>query len=243
MAFTYTGEQVDLGFGRGWLNRPAANSIRRIDRQIGHALQITEAGRTWVQQNEHYQRYLRYGSPIALNPDAPSVHQKGGAIDSNEAQRIVAVLEDHGWRRTVYRWVNGKWTLVEPWHFEYFEHLDNHRNEGVDDMGTIDNTEENYQVLGRMLQRAIKFDIREGGFGPDWKLGATLWEKIAAADDSAEVAKLGASVGGEIAKVNVTLAGLATPDLDIDVSQLASELRDGLAPEIVAALGKALTNG
>ncbi|AQY02032.1 hypothetical protein [Microbacterium foliorum] len=129
MAFTYTGEQVDLGFGRGWLNRPAAASIRRIDRQIGHPLQITEAGRTWGRQNEHWLTYRRVGRPIALHPDTPSEHQKGNSIDSDEAQRIIAILEDHGWRRTVYRWVNGRWTLVEPWHFEYFAHLDNHRND------------------------------------------------------------------------------------------------------------------
>lgn len=129
MAFTYTGEQVDLGFGRGWLNRPAAASIRRIDRQIGHPLQITEAGRTWGRQNEHWLTYKRVGRPIALHPDTPSEHQKGNSVDSDEAQRIIAILEDHGWRRTVYRWVNGRWTLVEPWHFEYFAHLDNHRND------------------------------------------------------------------------------------------------------------------
>jgi len=131
MAFTYTGTQVELGFGRGWLNAPAAASIRRIDRQIGHALQVTEAGRTWAQQNVHYRNYLRYGSPIALSPDAPSLHQMGNAIDSNEAQRIHAVMEDHGWRRTVYRYVNGKWTLVEPWHYEYFPQYDNHINESA----------------------------------------------------------------------------------------------------------------
>lgn len=129
MAFTYTGEQVDLGFGRGWLNRPAAQSIARIDHQLGHPMQITEAGRTWAQQDGHYQIYLRDGYPIALNPDTPSVHQYGGAVDSNEAQRIIAILEDHGWRRTVYRWVNGVWTLVEEWHFEHFAELDNHRND------------------------------------------------------------------------------------------------------------------
>jgi hypothetical protein len=129
MAFTYTGEMVDLGFGRGWLSRPAAASIRRIDRQIGHPLQITEAGRTWGRQNEHWLTYKRVGWPIALHPDTPSEHQKGLSIDSDEAQRIIAILEDHGWRRTVYRWVNGRWTLVEPWHFEYFLHLDNHRND------------------------------------------------------------------------------------------------------------------
>lgn len=129
MAFTYTGEQVDLGFGRGWLSRPAAASTRRIDRQIGHPLQITEAGRTRKRQMEHWLTYQRVGWPIALHPDTPSEHQKGLSIDSDEAQRIIAILEDHGWRRTVYRWVNGKWTLVERWHFEYFAHLDNHRND------------------------------------------------------------------------------------------------------------------
>jgi len=129
MAFVYQGEQVDLGFGRGWLNRPAAQSIRRIDQQIGHALQISEAGRSWDQQNRFFQLYLSGRGAIALNPDTPSVHQYGGAIDSNEAQEIISILEDHGWRRTVYRWVNGVWTLVERWHFEHFESLDNHRND------------------------------------------------------------------------------------------------------------------
>lgn len=246
MVFTYTGEQIDLGSGRGWLNRPAAASIRRIDRQIGHPLQITEAGRDWAQQNKHYQHYLRYGSPIALSPDAPSLHQRGNAADSNEAQRIHAVMEDHGWRRTVYRYVNGKWTLVEPWHYEYFPQYDNHINEGENDMGTLDNTEANYQVLGQMMHRAFLFDLRPKGFGPDWRLGPTIYESLAAADDSADISKVSAAVGGiggEVAKVNVKLAGLASPDLNIDVAKLAKELSAGLSPEIVKALGAALSNG
>lgn len=150
MAFTYTGQKVDLGFGRGWLNTAPAASIRRIDRQIGHPLQITEAGRNWEQQNKHWLHYQRYGSPIAIAPWVPSEHQKGLSIDSDEAQRIIGILEDHGWRRTVYRWVNGKWTLVERWHFEHFTHLDNHRYDpeptpapapaetGADDMRVVE---------------------------------------------------------------------------------------------------------
>tara|TARA_Y100001973_G_C5201494_1_gene338068 strand:+ start:823 stop:1656 length:834 start_codon:yes stop_codon:yes gene_type:complete len=142
--YVYPGEFVDLGYGRGWLDRKPANSIFRIDRQIGHPIQITEAGRTWGRQNEWYQKYLRDGYPIALSPNTPSVHQEGGAVDSDEAQRILAIMHDHGWRRTVYRWIDGVWTLVEEWHFEHFEHLDNHRYEGVpagaggeDDMPTV----------------------------------------------------------------------------------------------------------
>lgn len=138
----------------------------------------------------------------------------------------------------------------EPWHYDVLNVLEASAPAGSasgsvsegEDMGTIDNTEENYQILGKMAQRMIKFDIRPNGFGPDWKLGPTLFELLAAADDSADVAKIGASVGGEIAKVNVTLAGLATPDLNIDVDALVGELRAGLAPEIVKALGEKLVS-
>lgn len=137
MAFTYTGEKVDLGFGRGWLDKGPAASIRRIDRQIGHPLQITEAGRSFFRQEEHWLKYLRDGWPIALNPNTPSEHQKGKSVDSDEAQRIQRIMEDNGWRRTVYRWVNGVWTLVERWHYEYFPHLDLHINDDSAEGGVV----------------------------------------------------------------------------------------------------------
>lgn len=121
--------KVALSHGRGWLTAESAASIHRIDREIGHPLQITEAGRNWDEQNEHWLTYLRVGYPIALHPDAPSVHQKGDAIDSDEAQQILGVMTDHGWIRTVYRRVNGVWTLIERWHFERFPDKDNHRND------------------------------------------------------------------------------------------------------------------
>ncbi|MFJ4173982.1 hypothetical protein [Microbacterium sp. NPDC089696] len=126
---------VALQGGRGWLTAESAASIHRIDRRIGHLLQITEAGRSFFRQDEHWQAYRRYlnggpWAPIALDPDTPSVHQIGDAIDSDEAQQILAIMADHGWVRTVYRWVGGKWTLVERWHFEHFIEKDNHRYEG-----------------------------------------------------------------------------------------------------------------
>jgi hypothetical protein len=122
--------QRDIGGGRGWLEDEAAKSQARIDHALGHQQQITEAGRSWDQQNEHYQRYLRFlnggpWAPIALDPNTPSVHQKGRAKDTNE--RVTALLNDHGWFHTVYR--NG--VLVEPWHYEYFPERDNHRHEPV----------------------------------------------------------------------------------------------------------------
>lgn len=39
--------------------------------------------------------------------------------------------------------------------------------------------EERYQTTARNLQRALHYDIRERGFGPDWKLGPTIWERLA----------------------------------------------------------------
>ncbi|KAB1867346.1 hypothetical protein [Microbacterium algeriense] len=122
--------KVDIGHGRGWLEAEAAKSQARIDRALGHPQQITEGGRSWEQQDEHWQHYLRYGSPIALHPDTPSVHQRGRAKDTDE--RNVALMNDHGWFQTVYRWVNGRRTLVEPWHFEYDPERDNHRHEVIE---------------------------------------------------------------------------------------------------------------
>jgi len=131
MGYVFPGVQVELGGGRGWLDAAPAASIRRIDAALGHRVQITEAGRSFFTQEEHWLKYLRDGYPIALNPNTPSEHQKGQAVDSNEFQRNQTLVEEHGWRRTVYRWVNGKWTLVEPWHYEYFAHLDKHINDHV----------------------------------------------------------------------------------------------------------------
>lgn len=106
---------ADLGHGRGWLKDVPAESIARIDAELGHPLQTTETGRTWAQQNAHWLTFQRVGRPIALHPDTPSIHQLGAAIDTDEGQQFVALMNRHGWKQTVYR--NGK--LVEPWHFEY----------------------------------------------------------------------------------------------------------------------------
>lgn len=122
--------RVDLGGDRGWLEDPSAKSLARIDKRLGHRLQINEAGRSPEKANENYAAYLAYlngtgpWAAIALPADK-SVHCVGFAIDTDE--RNTPVLNDHGWYHTVYR--NG--ALVEPWHYEYFPEYDNHRNEVV----------------------------------------------------------------------------------------------------------------
>jgi hypothetical protein len=72
---------------------------------------------------------------------------------------------------------------------------------GEDDMGTLDNTEENYQTFMRWLQRALKFDVRTDGAGPDWKLGPTVFELLRAADDSSDVAGVKGAVSAIAVKM------------------------------------------
>lgn len=108
------------GRPRGWLDVAAAASLARVDRDIGHPLQITEAGRTRAQQQAHYDRYIAYlnggpWAPLAARPGT-SPHEFGNAIDTNE--RLVALLARHGWSRPL---------PSEPWHFVYNPNSDRHR--------------------------------------------------------------------------------------------------------------------
>lgn len=137
--------KVDLGHGRGWASPRAAASIRRIDAQLGRLADINEAGRSPEQANENrrkwlaYERYLNGGpwapkAPYALGADE-SVHCSGDAADSDDwyDPRAAAVWRDNGWRQTArYFDRQGRPTAKdEPWHGEHFEHLDNHRFDGV----------------------------------------------------------------------------------------------------------------
>lgn len=123
--------RVYLSGGRGWLVADPAASVARIDTALGRLLDINEAGRTWDQQNKFYQAYLAYlngkpWAPYALSPDAPSIHQLGGAVDTDDHVHHTALLNEHGWFQTVF-WPDG--SLREEWHFEYFKGRDKHIND------------------------------------------------------------------------------------------------------------------
>ena len=84
-------------------------------------------------------------------------------------------------------------------------------------MGTLDNTEENYQTFMRWLQRALKFDVRTDGAGPDWKLGPTIFELLRAADDSSDVA----GVKGAVSAIAVKMT-------DEDRAAIAKSVADAI---------------
>lgn len=117
---------VDLGHDRGWLNADAAASLWRVDAQIGHPLQVTDAGRTGEQQAHLRWLYENGQGSFAAKP-GESPHEAGNAIDTNE--RLVDILHDHGWRRPL---------AFEPWHFVYWPNYDNHINESAEDDMTPD---------------------------------------------------------------------------------------------------------
>lgn len=94
-----------------------------------------------------------------------------------------------------------------------------------DDMGTIDNTEENYQVIASFLQRALRYDVREQGLGPDWKLGLTLWEKIAKTAVTAEQVKTIA---------DAVVAQIGIPKVTIDYAAIAKAVNDEAAKRLQA---------
>lgn len=103
--------QTKLSGGTHWLEPTAAASFERC-LAAGAPNAIESAGRTWEAQQALLKRY---GYPRAELP-ARSFHVKGQAIDA-QAPLIAWFLAhpEHGWRRTV---------TAEPWHFQYFPHLD-----------------------------------------------------------------------------------------------------------------------
>lgn len=137
-------QTVELSGGRGRLTPEPAASLARLDVEFGRPVDVNSAWRSpTVQQGayEAYLRYLKYGAPwapIALAPDK-SVHCKGEALDSDDASNPAYTerFNRHGWYHTVFRMVNGKWTLVEPWHLEYNKHRDNYFGQPASGGGSV----------------------------------------------------------------------------------------------------------
>jgi len=111
---------TDLGYGRGWAADDATQSIFRIDRQLGHPVQITEAGRSAADADANYAAYVAYKNgtgpwaPRAL-PASASVHCWGEATDSDEHG---APWEPNGWIETAR---SDDPDEDEPWHREYIK--------------------------------------------------------------------------------------------------------------------------
>lgn len=119
---------VDLGHGRGLLEQEAAESIWRIDAQLGYPMVIDSAWRDPVTQAglrhawERWDAYQRGVGPVApwapfaLRPE-DSWHCKGLAVDTRLRG---AILDENGWIQT---------NDDEAWHRDRYPHLDRHLND------------------------------------------------------------------------------------------------------------------
>lgn len=143
--------------------------------------QNTSGAPTWGISHESHEAIARliawasarYGFPI----------QRGRVDDGN----VVAIPGVVGHRETPAGKATGTACPGPSMNLDWLVERARQIANGEDEVGTLDNNEENYQVIARALQRAFKFDVRTNGFGPDWKLGPTVFELLRAADDSADV--------------------------------------------------------
>lgn len=136
--------KTDIGHGRGWLDAPAAASLRRIDRQLGRLADINEAGRSPEKADENYRAWIAYSTgkgPKAAYalPASKSVHCIGLAADSDDwyNAEAAAIWRDNGWVQTALYPNDPK--RNEPWHGEYRIARDNHLH---DPDPTTDSTQE-----------------------------------------------------------------------------------------------------
>ena len=134
----------------------------------------------------------------------------------SEDRGFIDGVHDHV---TITDYPGGAW---ETWRGEYdplpyMEAAYQRAREGANDMGTLDNTEDNYQTFARFLQRALKWDVRTDGLGPDWKLGPTVFELLRAADDS-----------GDVAGVKGAVSAIAVKMTDEDRAAIAKSVADSI---------------
>lgn len=72
----------------------------------------------------------------------------------------------------------------EAWHYK-IPNIFNEPPQEEDDMPL--DKDRDYAAFATMLQRAFKYDVRPNGVGATYTLGPTVFEMLAAADDSADV--------------------------------------------------------
>ncbi len=111
-----------------WLDAPAAASLRRAFELGAPRVDLSDAGRTYAEQKQLYEAYLRGELPATAARPGTSLHETGLAVDAREPLR--AWLHEHG---AAFGWIG--WTVArEPWHFVYVADRDTYRPSEEDPM-------------------------------------------------------------------------------------------------------------
>jgi hypothetical protein len=219
-------DAIDIGGGRGRLAAPAAASLARVDvdfrSAFGRAADINEAWRSPEQADKNfraYQAWLAYQAGRGPKvPWAPigyaakdSIHCRGYAVDTDDTSDAhMRIWNDHGWFWTVYRWINGKWTLVERWHLEYDASRDNHRHDPAPAGGAVapnvskeDGTMQSIRINGNEYGIDTEFITHYGTTGQ-----AKITRQVTSATD--ELHNLGTGAAA-LTKFSDLLNGMGIP--------------------------------
>ena len=122
-------DRVNLSHKRGWLDRPAAESLAKLDKIKGSPVDVNSAGRTYAEQKKLWDLYYYPNGAVRPASQRPSwlffpakpgtsIHEKGRSIDTND----IAWLEKHG---RDYGWVR-ELPKSDPVHFNYYPARDKH---------------------------------------------------------------------------------------------------------------------
>lgn len=111
------------------------------------------------------------------------------------------------------RYTFGRYATLDPQ--EYIEE---------DDMGTLDDNEENYQRIAKWIQRAFKWDVRSNGFGADSKLGPSVIDMLG---NSVNAARAAEKAAGSI-RLELTEEQLSkiAAEIKVDYVALAKAVND-----------------
>lgn len=172
-----TPTQVDIGrnqHGNGrpaWLAHAPAASLRRVDHHRGKTTPVNWAGRSEAEQFTLVKKYYvranftgeffydgswwrkKSGSRVIVAKPTTSPHEPGNAVDTDEwtVPGFVALMAEHGWIRTL---------KSEPWHFVYFAHLDQHRNDPAPSGGASTTEDDMFEDADRALLRETLTQVR-----------------------------------------------------------------------------------
>lgn len=88
------------------------------------------------------------------------------------------------------------------------------------------NATRDYPAFAAMEQRGAKYDVRPGGVGADWKLGPTIFEYLAGAQNRAVTEDQVKQIADAV------VAAVGKPKVEIDYAKIAKTINDDVAARL-----------
>lgn len=172
-------------------------------------------------------RYVRYSGLGTVAQPGTSNHEIQGqdaAIDLADSGG--AGIGTMGSQRSNWLRANAHWYGMEPegfnfneaWHYKMknvFQAVPGGKEENMALDAVAD-----YPAFANMLQRAFKFDARPQGVGADYKLGPTVFESLAGAQNKGVTEAQVKSIADAVVK------SIGTPTVSVDYARISKDVND-----------------